>query len=137
MTIAIAGAGIGGLIAGIALARRGFDVEILEQQAEPRELGAGISVFANGARVLSSLGLDGALEPLRSYSAGVQIRGSKSGRLVAGLRLGAFHETRFGAKAYTLQSCSLERQGQALPAIPDTTRRAAQPGWLRAERPLA
>ena len=49
MTIAIAGGGIGGLVAGIALARRGFDVAVLEQQAEPREVGAGISVFANGA----------------------------------------------------------------------------------------
>lgn len=109
MGIVIAGGGIGGLVAGIALARRGFDVEVLEQQAEPRELGAGISVFANGARVLSSLGLDGVLEPLLSYSAGVQIRGGRSGRLVAELRLGAFHETRFGAKAYTLHRGDLRR----------------------------
>jgi salicylate hydroxylase len=109
MTIAIAGGGIGGLVAAIALARRGFDVEVLEQQAEPRELGAGISVFANGARVLSSLGLDEALEPLCSYSTGVQIRSGRSGRLVAELRLGAFHETRFGAKAYTLHRGDLLR----------------------------
>jgi salicylate hydroxylase len=61
MRILIAGGGIGGLVAGLALAQRNIEVDILEQQAEPRELGAGISIYVYGARVLSSLGLDDAL----------------------------------------------------------------------------
>jgi salicylate hydroxylase len=102
MRILIAGGGIGGLVAGLALAQRNVEVDILEQQAEPREFGAGISIYANGARVLSSLGLDDALRPLRHQSAGAQLRSAKTGRLVSELRLRDFHQNRFGAPAYDL-----------------------------------
>ena len=37
--------------------------DIVAQQAEPREVGAGVSIYANGARVLLSLGLDDSLRP--------------------------------------------------------------------------
>src|SRR5690242_8653996 len=102
MRILIAGGGIGGLVAGLALAQRNIEVDILEQQAEPRELGAGISIYANGARVLSSLGLDDALLPLRHQSAGAQLRSGKTGRIVSELSLRDFHQNRFGAPAYDL-----------------------------------
>ena len=102
MRILIAGGGIGGLVAGLALAQRNIEVDILEQQAEPRELGAGISIYANGARVLSSLGLDDALLPLRHQSAGAQLRSGKTGRIVSELPLRDFHQNRFGAPAYDL-----------------------------------
>jgi 2-polyprenyl-6-methoxyphenol hydroxylase-like FAD-dependent oxidoreductase len=61
MKIAIAGAGIGGLTAGMCLKRAGFDVEIFEAVAEPRPLGVGINIQAGAVRVLSSLGLEPAL----------------------------------------------------------------------------
>jgi salicylate hydroxylase len=109
MRILIAGGGIGGLVAAIALAQRDFDVDVLEQQTEPRELGAGISIYANGARVLSSLGLDDALRPLRHQSSGVQIRSGKTARIVSEFRLGSFHQTRFGAPAYDLHRGDLRR----------------------------
>lgn len=69
MKVLIAGGGIGGLTAALALSQRGVEVEVLEQQSEPRELGAGIFLFANGARVLSSVGLESAVAPLRSRCA--------------------------------------------------------------------
>ncbi|MGZ5724290.1 MAG: NAD(P)-binding protein, partial [Caldimonas sp.] len=42
LPVLIAGAGIGGLAAALALAREGFRVEVLEQSAEIGEIGAGI-----------------------------------------------------------------------------------------------
>ena len=53
--VLIAGAGIGGLAAALALLRRGFSVAIYEQAAELAEVGAGVQIAANGSRVLGRL----------------------------------------------------------------------------------
>jgi salicylate hydroxylase len=47
-TIAIIGAGIGGLAAALALLRQGLDVDVYEQSPELGEIGAGIQISANG-----------------------------------------------------------------------------------------
>ncbi|MBL0422811.1 FAD-dependent oxidoreductase, partial [Ramlibacter sp. AW1] len=41
MRVVVIGAGIGGLTAALALMRRGFEVQVLEQARELREVGAG------------------------------------------------------------------------------------------------
>ena len=64
--ILIAGGGIGGLTAAIALTQRGFEVQLHEQAPELREFGAGVSVTPNGSRVLIELGLRPALEQAAS-----------------------------------------------------------------------
>jgi len=56
--VCVLGAGIGGLAAALALARRGFAVQVLEQAAALAEAGAGIQVSPNGARVLAALGVE-------------------------------------------------------------------------------
>ncbi|MCZ7422300.1 FAD-dependent monooxygenase [Verrucosispora sp. WMMA2121] len=53
----VAGAGIGGLAAALALHRRGWRVTVLEQAPQPREVGAGITLMANAVRGLDTLGL--------------------------------------------------------------------------------
>ena len=55
--ILIAGAGIGGIVAALALLQKGFAVALYEQASELRELGAGVQISPNGSRVLSELGL--------------------------------------------------------------------------------
>ncbi len=52
----IAGAGIGGLTAAIALAQRGWSVTVHERAPNLRTFGAGIYIWSNGLRVLKALG---------------------------------------------------------------------------------
>ncbi len=56
-TIIVAGAGIGGLTASLALARQGFRVIILEKAELLEEAGAGLQLSPNASRVLIDLGL--------------------------------------------------------------------------------
>ena len=58
MKAIIAGAGMGGLSAGIALKRIGWDVAIYEKVREIRPVGAAISVWSNGVKCLNFLGLE-------------------------------------------------------------------------------
>jgi FAD-dependent urate hydroxylase len=53
----IVGAGMGGLTAGIALRQAGYEVEIYDRVTEMRPVGAGISLWSNGVKVLNRLGL--------------------------------------------------------------------------------
>ncbi|HEX3440146.1 MAG TPA: FAD-dependent monooxygenase [Pseudolabrys sp.] len=55
--IAMAGGGIGGLAAALALLQAGFDVHVYEQSSALREVGAGIQVSPNAARILHRYGL--------------------------------------------------------------------------------
>ncbi|MSP96238.1 MAG: 2-polyprenyl-6-methoxyphenol hydroxylase [Betaproteobacteria bacterium] len=59
--VLITGAGIGGLSAAASLLARGIDCEIYEQAPELKELGAGLWLSVNGARVLFALGLEPAI----------------------------------------------------------------------------
>lgn len=61
MTIAIIGAGLGGLTAALALLRAGQSVSVYEQAPELGDVGAGISITPNAAKALISLGLGDAL----------------------------------------------------------------------------
>lgn len=62
--IAIAGAGIGGLVAGLALLQRGHDVHIYEQAPGFDRQGAGIQLGANVLKVMRHLGLEEKVEAM-------------------------------------------------------------------------
>ena len=64
MQIIIAGGGIGGLTAALALQARGHEVTVLESVREPRPLGVGINLLPHAVGVLSSLGLLPALREM-------------------------------------------------------------------------
>jgi len=66
LRVAIVGGGIGGVAAATALIRRGMDVRLYEQAPELAEVGAGVAIQPNGARMLDRLGLG---EELRRYGA--------------------------------------------------------------------
>jgi salicylate hydroxylase len=56
-SVAIIGAGIGGLSAALSLLQDGFDVHVFEQAREINEVGAGIQISPNASRILHRLGL--------------------------------------------------------------------------------
>ncbi|MEV4414790.1 FAD-dependent oxidoreductase [Catellatospora sp. NPDC049609] len=58
----VIGAGIGGLCAAIGLRRRGWDVTVLERAPEFAEVGAGLTLMANGLRGLDALGVGAAVQ---------------------------------------------------------------------------
>ncbi|GAA0423823.1 monooxygenase [Actinoplanes capillaceus] len=56
MRAVVIGAGIGGLAAGVALRRRGWEVTVLERAPALEPVGAGLAVAPNALRVLDALG---------------------------------------------------------------------------------
>src|SRR6266498_3330682 len=57
LPVLVAGGGIGGLAAALALARQGFAVKVLEQAAEIGEIGAGIQLGPNAFSAFDALGV--------------------------------------------------------------------------------
>jgi len=62
--ICIVGAGIGGCVAALSLARCGHDVEVYEAVQQLTPLGVGINLLPHAVQVLEELGLSGTLESL-------------------------------------------------------------------------
>ena len=62
LPVAIAGGGIGGLAAALALARRGFPVVVLEKADAFGEAGVGLQVAPNALNVLQGLGVGAAAQ---------------------------------------------------------------------------
>ncbi|OCC01693.1 hypothetical protein BA190_27405 [Labrys sp. WJW] len=107
MDIAIAGAGIGGLAAALALARRGFAVEIYERAATLEEAGAGIQLTPNALNVLFGLGLAAALEAHMVRLEAVRIRKGATGALIQELPLDAC-PARWGAPYGVIHRADLQ-----------------------------
>src|SRR5262245_48274885 len=96
-TVLIAGAGIGGLTAALAIAQKGFRVAVFDQAQRLEEVGAGIQLSPNASRVLIALGLDG---PLRRHVVApeeLRIMNAPSERVLTRAPLGAVAEQRYGA----------------------------------------
>ncbi len=87
-TIIIAGAGIGGLTAALAIARRGLRVRVLEQATKLEETGAGLQLSPNATRVLIALGLEERLRPRLVAPEAVRVRKAANGRDLARLPVG-------------------------------------------------
>jgi salicylate hydroxylase len=100
--ILIAGAGIGGIVAALALLTRGFIVELYEQAADLREIGAGVQISPNGSRVLCALGLRSAMEAIASIPKAKDMRLFNTGQAWRVQDLGATAEQRFGSPYWLL-----------------------------------
>ena len=94
--ILVVGAGIGGLAAALALARRGARVRVIEQAPALTEVGAGLQIGPNAVAVLEALGVAEALAPLASAPPAVELRDFRHGALVARLPMGAAALARHG-----------------------------------------
>ena len=100
--ILIAGAGIGGLTAALALLKQGFDVEVYEQASELKEVGAGLQLSANGNRALYELGVGEALRLLSCEATGKEVRLWSSGDTWKLFDLGAVSVEHYGYPYFTV-----------------------------------
>ncbi|HEV8395060.1 MAG TPA: FAD-dependent monooxygenase [Vicinamibacterales bacterium] len=106
--IAVVGAGIGGLTLAIALRRLGISVDIYEQTAELREVGAAVALSANGTRFFEQFGLAPHLAEHWSEVAALIWRDGRSGRLVGKHSVGADYRQRFGAPYVGIHRADLQ-----------------------------
>ncbi len=81
--IVIAGAGIGGLAAALALARAGRRALILERAGKIEEVGAGLQIAPNAGRILAALGLEPALAAVALEPRAINIRRGRDGDILA------------------------------------------------------
>ncbi|MGL4322897.1 MAG: FAD-dependent monooxygenase [Beijerinckiaceae bacterium] len=106
--IAIAGAGIGGLTAALALAQKGFRVTLMERATRFEEVGAGLQISPNASRVLIGLGLGGALAREATAPEAVDIRRLAEPRAYAHIPLRSIAE-KHGAPYWALMRADLQR----------------------------
>jgi FAD-dependent urate hydroxylase len=86
LKVIIIGAGIGGLTAAIALAQAGYEVEIYDRVSELRPVGAGISLWSNGVKILNRLGLGEEMAAIGGEMNQMQYR-AKTGELLNAIDL--------------------------------------------------
>jgi len=106
--VIVAGAGIGGLTAALALVRSGFRVVVLEQAERLEETGAGIQLSPNAARTLIGLGLTDRLQPHVVVPAALRVLGARSGREIVRIPLGDTAARRYGASYWMIHRGDLQ-----------------------------
>jgi 2-polyprenyl-6-methoxyphenol hydroxylase-like FAD-dependent oxidoreductase len=104
--IAIAGAGIGGLTAALALSQRGHRVEVFERAPALEPVGAGLTVQINAMRVLGRLGLGERIAARGATPAKAQVLDDK-GKVISELELAAL-SAELGAPCVTVHRASLQ-----------------------------
>ena len=107
-TVIVAGAGIGGLTAALALKRNGFRVIVLEQAERLQETGAGIQLSPNAARLLIELGFGDRLQPHVVVPQAVRVLGAKNGREIVRIPLGDTAAQRYGAPYWIIHRGDLQ-----------------------------
>ena len=104
----IAGAGIGGLTAALALARIGIDVVILERTRVLEEFGAGVQLSPNATRILRRLDALGSVANQAIAPRAIRLMRGRDDRALAELAL-RDAETRWGAPFLVLHRVRLQR----------------------------
>jgi salicylate hydroxylase len=102
MHVLIAGGGLGGLTAALALLRMGCEVGVYEQAAELREVGAGLQLSANGTHVFYALGVGEALKAHSCEAQGKEIRLWNTGETWKLFDLGKVSVERYGYPYFTV-----------------------------------
>ncbi len=104
--IIVIGAGIGGLATGIALAREGVTVRIYDRVRSLRPVGAGISLWSNGVKVINWLGLGSEMAAIGGQMNHMEYR-SASGELLNSIALQPLIDT-VGQRPYPVARRALQ-----------------------------
>lgn len=119
-TIIVAGAGIGGLTAALALIREGFRVVVIEQADRLDAAGAGIQLSPNATGILRALGAGDHLKARAVAPEAIRILRAASARDIARVPLGRAAELRYGAPYWVIHRGDLQAGLiEALEATPD------------------
>ncbi|PDS78193.1 FAD-dependent monooxygenase [Rhizobium sp. L43] len=106
---AIIGAGISGLTAALSLSRRGISSEIFEQAGELTDIGAGLQVSPNAARILAQLGILEDLSKVWLEPETIRLISGSSLRQLAAVPAGKFARQRWGAPYGVLHRTTLQK----------------------------
>lgn len=93
--ILVAGGGIGGLTAALALARHGIESAAFEQADEFKEVGAGLQVGPNAFRVFDALGLTSEVRKLATFPESLTIKDAITAEEIIELPVGENFRERF------------------------------------------
>ncbi len=105
----ICGAGIGGLSAALALAQRGWQVDLREKAQNLAEAGAGVQLSPNVTRVLRDFGLLEAILAKASAPEAVVVRRGRDGAALSRMPLGDAAQVRWGAPSVVMHRADLQR----------------------------
>jgi salicylate hydroxylase len=94
--VLIAGGGIGGLAAALALSQAGQRVTVLERAAEFADIGAGIQLGPNAIKVLAQWGVKNAVLQQACLPQAIAVRDAATGRSLARRLLGQAVQQRYG-----------------------------------------
>jgi 3-hydroxybenzoate 6-monooxygenase len=94
--VLIAGGGIGGLAAALALVRQGYEVKVLEQAAQMGEIGAGLQVGPNGFAAFDALGVGEQARSLAVYTDYMVMHDAIDASQVGHIPTGEAFRARFG-----------------------------------------
>ncbi|OLL90518.1 MULTISPECIES: FAD-dependent monooxygenase [unclassified Pseudonocardia] len=110
-SVAIVGAGIGGLTLALSLHARGVPVTVYERAGELREVGAAVALSANGLRPMDELGLLGQLEAVATQPTELVHRGWRTHDRVTAFPVGAdgSYRDRFGAPYLGIHRAEFQR----------------------------
>jgi 3-hydroxybenzoate 6-monooxygenase len=96
LPILVAGGGIGGVAAALALVRQGFDVKVLEQAPQLGEIGAGIQLGPNGFAAFDALGIGERARGRAVYTDEMVMHDATDESLVGRIPTGEAFRARFG-----------------------------------------
>ncbi|MET3515694.1 salicylate hydroxylase [Pseudacidovorax sp. 1753] len=96
LPVLVAGGGIGGIAAALALVRRGFDVMVLEQAAQLGEIGAGIQLGPNAFAAFDALGIGEIARARAVYTDEMVMHDALDETLVGRIPTGEAFRQRFG-----------------------------------------
>ena len=96
LPVIVAGGGIGGLAAALALVRQGFQVTVLEQAPEIGEIGAGIQLGPNAFHAFDALGVGDKARGRAVYTECMVMHDAVDETLVGRLETGEAFRQRFG-----------------------------------------